>query len=190
MYKYSFILLSLLLAFFIPESVAQENEGELFDMEGRYEIDEDASSFEFEISNMGLFSADGTMDGIKGSIDFDKIDSDGFVYLSLDAKTIDTGIEKRDDHLRTSDFFYVEKYPKIEYKGGKLTRIKGNLYVVSGTLSMRGVSLSKKVPIRFETLGNTLKFSGTAEIDRTEYGVDGGSTVGDIAEVTYIIVAK
>jgi polyisoprenoid-binding protein YceI len=190
MYKYSFILMSFLMTFLITFTSAQEGEGELFGTEGRYQIDGDASSFKFKISNMGLFSVDGTMGGISGTIDFDKINQEGFVYLSLEVKTIDTGVKKRDEHIRTSDFFYVEKYPKIEFKGDKLTRIKDNLYVVAGTLSMRGVSLKEKVPIRFEASGKTLEFIGTAEIDRTKYGVDGGSTVGDVAEVTYKIIAK
>lgn len=176
--------------FLLSFGVEAQNSPDIFSLSGKKTINPKASSFEFEISNMGMFNAKGTMGGIKGYVNFDKINTDEFVMVSLDVKTIDTGVKKRDEHLKTADFFDAPNHPNITFKGGKVSELAGDVYFVSGKLTMRGVTLAKKVPIKLKVEGDKVFFTGAVKVDRSKYGIDGGSTVGDEAEVTYTIQAE
>jgi polyisoprenoid-binding protein YceI len=137
------------------------------------------------------------MGGLNGEINFDKKNTNEFVRLSLKPATLNTGNNKRDDHLRSEDFFYVEKYPLIEFIGSKIQlQEKGNqLYDIAGTLQIRGVSHDETIPIKLVGFRNSdknkIEFAGSAEINRFKYNIDyTGRMIEDNANVTYKIKAK
>src|SRR5215510_7337077 len=78
------------------------------------------SKVRFVIKNFGI-STGGTFEGLSGSITFDpaKIASASF-DVSVDAKTVDTDMEARDNHLRKEEYFDVEKYPKLTFRSTKI----------------------------------------------------------------------
>ncbi|RJE74145.1 YceI family protein [Reichenbachiella sp. MSK19-1] len=135
------------------------------------------SSVKFEISNFGFNTVEGTFTGMKGSISFDsKAPSNGSFDVCIEANTVNTDNQKRDEHLRSEDFFYVEKFPVICFRSKKIAK-KPEGYLVSGTLTMRGISHEVEIPFGF-TDG---VFKGALTLDRTDYkvGDDGSIVVGE-----------
>ncbi|HZH97509.1 MAG TPA: YceI family protein [Fimbriimonadaceae bacterium] len=101
------------------------------------------------------------------------------VTATVKATSIDTGIAKRDDHLRTADFFEVEKYPEITFKSSEIKKEDG-VFVVSGDFTMHGVT--KQVTIPFRSTGQqkvgdatVIGFEGEFTINRNDYGISYGA---------------
>ncbi len=92
--------------------------------------------------------------------------------FTIEAESINTGISDRDQHLRSADFFEVEKYPNITFTSEKIKRIDDSLYEATGTFSMHGVS--KEITLPFEILGYDGKSIGIqirTKLNRIDYGV-------------------
>ena len=100
-------------------------------------------------------------DWSKASIDF-----------TIDVKSIDTGIEARDEHLRTADFFDVDNHPTITFQSEKVILKSESEYIAVGAFTMHGVT--KKINIPFTVTsqkGNTVGIKIETSINRIEYGV-------------------
>jgi polyisoprenoid-binding protein YceI len=93
-------------------SQVSQNLNDLSALEGHWSLDLDATTVEFHTKIMRVIPVRGTMKPIEGGA---RVGSDGAIdgRLILDATTIDTGIKKRDVHLRTADFFDANSHPKI-----------------------------------------------------------------------------
>lgn len=98
--------------------------------------------------------------------------------VTIQATSVNTKNEKRDEHLRGADFFDVAKYPAITFKSDKV-EAKGGKYLMHGTLAMHGVS--KKITIPFEVSGPTVDpwkntkigLEGALTLERQDYGIGG-----------------
>ncbi|HYM60524.1 MAG TPA: YceI family protein [Thermoanaerobaculia bacterium] len=124
--------------------------------------------------------------------------ADSSVQFTIKTASIDTGQPIRDDHLRSADFFDVEKFPEITFKSTSIkTSSRKNVYEVTGDLTMHGVT--KRITLPVEYLGTIKSPRGydaagltlTATINRKDFGIvwnetlDGGGLVlGDEVEVT------
>lgn len=152
-------------------------------------IDGNKSKVNFTISNMEVKTVEGSFTGMTGEVAFnsENLKSSSF-KVCIDAATINTGIEKRDNHLRSADFFEVSKYPQICFTSKSISKTKDG-YEVTGILTIHGVS--KKVVIPFTFNNNT--FTGKINVNRRDYKI-GESTnnfmVGEMAEVEIICVIK
>jgi polyisoprenoid-binding protein YceI len=169
----------------------------MLDLKGKWKILEDESEFTFKARTFGLFTVKGTMSGIMGEIDFNKINTDEFISLSLEPSTLNTGIEKRDEHLKSEDFLYVDEYPLIEFTGGQVELIdqEDQSYVVSGMLNIRGITHNEIIPTTFigyfDNQNNMIEFRGVHKINRNKYDVDyTGRLIADDVEVKYTIIAE
>jgi polyisoprenoid-binding protein YceI len=92
--------------------------------------------------------------------------------LIIDASSVNTKKNKRDNHLRGSDFFDVETYPTFAYTAAGARPIAGNQVTVTGTLTMHGESRPLDVPVTVTEAGpNQLLLEGTIEIDRSNWGI-------------------
>lgn len=130
-------------------------------------IDTENSLVKFSISNMKWRTVEGTFGGMKGDIKFNPTDlANSSFNVCIDPATVNTGIEKRDDHLKNEDFFNVEKYPEICFKSIEITKTS-NGYVTKGELTMHGVT--KQVEINFTFNNNT--FTGNLTLNRFDYNV-------------------
>jgi polyisoprenoid-binding protein YceI len=144
-------------------------------------------------------SVEGRFGKFDGKIAFDPADpSTASVSGEVDAASIDTNNEKRDKHLRSDDFFDVEKYPKITFESTKVSDVSadkksGKLH---GKLTIHGVENPVVLDSKFlgagkDPYGNRKAgFSGTVTIDRKDYGLNwnntleaGGVLVGDEVEI-------
>jgi polyisoprenoid-binding protein YceI len=124
------------------------------------------------------------------------------VELTIQAASIDTGQERRDNHLRSADFFDVEKYPTITFKSSKVVPKGKDLYEVTGDLAMHGVTKTVVVPVRhtgFLNLGKEEKagFEITLPINRKDFGIiwnrtadQGGVMLGNEVDINLSVEAN
>ena len=124
-----------------------------------------------------------------------KIESSS-VKITIDVKSIDTQSSSRDNHLRSKDFFDVEKFPQITFVSKKITKVDDKTYKVVGDMTMRGVTKEATIPLtKVFYENNTGRFKGTFEINRTEYGMTYNSMMNKIddlvkVEVDFTVRAK
>jgi len=136
-------------------------------------INNDKSVVNFKISNMKMKTVKGTFSGMKGTVNFtpNNFASSNF-DVCIDASTVNTENKKRDDHLRTADFFDTEKYPTICFKSKSITK-NADTYLAKGTLTMHGITKEVEIPFTFSN--NVLK--GTLTVKRLDYKV--GESTGE-----------
>lgn len=119
----------------------------------------------FSIANYKINTVEGKITGMQGTVQFDPSRlAEAAFEVCVDPSTISTGIGKRDAHLKTADFFHVEKYPRICFTSQRITR-KGDAYEVTGILDMHGVQRTVSIPFSYKN--QTLQ--GEVEIDRFDY---------------------
>src|SRR3569833_1901574 len=118
------------------------------------------SSIAFQIKNLG-FMTHGTFSGLQADIKFDpaKLDSSSIV-ASIDANTINTDNDMRDNHLREDTNFDVAKYPKITLKSISLKHKSGNNYDGQFSLTIKDKTQTKKKPKTKTETGSTAEFKG------------------------------
>jgi len=154
-----------------------------------YEVDPVHSSIGFAVKHMVVATVRGHFSTFSGSIDYDANDlSKLSASADVEVKSIDTRNKKRDDHLRSADFFDADTHPSITFV---TTAVKGEFPDVTliGDLTIRGVTkqialpVSISGPITDPSGNNRIGFSGGAVINRQDYGVswskslDGGGLV-------------
>jgi polyisoprenoid-binding protein YceI len=167
-----------------------------------YLFDKSHSKVGFQIRHW-LTKVEGRFTEYDGKIllDRDKPASSS-VEMTIQASSIDTGQERRDTHLRSADFFEVEKYPTITFKSSKVVPKEKDLYEVTGELTMHGVTKTIVAPVRhtgFLNLGKQEKagFEITFPINRKDYGIvwnrtadQGGVMLGDDVEINVLVEAN
>ena len=99
------------------------------------------------------------------------------VTATIQTGSVFTGQPDRDNHLRTSDFFEVEKYPTIEYRSTGIKSFDGNGFILEGELTIKGITRRVDLLVEFEGAGRSpygqdvFGFSATAEVDREDWGL-------------------
>jgi polyisoprenoid-binding protein YceI len=153
------------------------------DTTGAYSFDKAHSSIGFRVKHMGLVDVPGYFRDFTGTINYNGKDvKNSTVEFSAKTTSVDTGVAPRDKHLRTADFFDVEKYPEMTFKSTKVEK-KGKNWMVTGDLTMKGVT--KQVTIPFQVAGflpddkGGMKMGVSAEttINRRDFGVDYGKNM-------------
>ena len=160
---------------------------------GTYNVDASHSSVGFSVKHMMISNVKGTFDTFKGSFEYDeKTNTLQALSGEVEVKSINTANKKRDDHLRSSDFFAANEHPQITFK---LNSVKGDK--AYGTLTMRGVS--KEIALDLETSGTTIKdpwgntrtgLSLSGKLNRFDYGIKynslleaGGVAIGEDVKI-------
>ncbi|MBW8049524.1 MAG: YceI family protein [Cytophagales bacterium] len=180
----------------INSGIAYQDNPDLSEAVGTWGIDASNSTIGFKIGNMWVMNVKGTMGGLKGQVVIAKNISESIIELFLKPGTINTGIKKRDNHLKSDDFFDVEKYSSITFKGSRISQVdKG--YIAKGDLTIKDVTKTVEVPFNYNGLEEkngtmVAKFSGKVTIDRKDFHLDdyGGMGVDDEAVVSFTIEAK
>ena len=109
-------------------------------------INTDDSKVTFSVSNMAFNTVTGSFKGMEGTIHFLADDlTTSEIDVCIDASTVDTENEKRDEHLKNEDFFEVAKYPKICFKSSEIVKTTTG-YKTTGILTMHGVSETVTIP--------------------------------------------
>jgi polyisoprenoid-binding protein YceI len=143
----------------------------------RFRIQPEASEISFRATSR-LMNADGHFSRFNGEVMVDPAAlTSGRITLSIDAASLDTGIEMRDNHLRSSDFFDVERFPTVAFQ-----RIEaaGSRATVVGRLTLHGVTREIAVPIDVQITSTALVASGEFIVNRGEYAIRYNSFVNPI----------
>ncbi|MFF3204265.1 YceI family protein [Streptomyces sp. NPDC002962] len=139
---------------------------------GLWQLDTGASSVALRHKSMwGLVAAKGVFAIVSGG---GEVAADGTVTgtLVLDAASIDTKNAKRDTHLRSADFFDVEKYPEITYAVRAAELGADGAVKVSGRLTVRGISRPHDFTARLSRAdGDAVTLDATFTVDRNEFGI-------------------
>jgi len=187
--KKNILVLSFLLAFVL---IAQ------LSFAAVYEIDKAHSTIGFAVKHLVVSTVRGQFNDYVGTIDFDKDNlAVSHADVIVQAASINTANEKRDNHLRTGDFFDAERNPTITFKSKSITQV-GSDYAITGDLTIRGVTKEITIPVSIAgpvanpSGGTAIGLTGEATINRQDFGVSwnkaldaGGVVVSD--EVTLVI---
>lgn len=141
-----------------------------------WKIKSDESYIVFIAKNLGL-SVSGKITGMQvtGHYDADNV-MNSKLTGTLQVSTINTGIDLRDNHLRSADYFDAKKYPTIKFQTKSITT-EGSALVALGDLTIKGVTREEKIKFTVERKGNTRIFTGDITIQRRDYEVGSNSTL-------------
>jgi polyisoprenoid-binding protein YceI len=143
-----------------------------------YNIDKGHSEVSFQVRHL-VTQVRGNFNDYQGTINLDPANLEhSSVDFQIKAASIDTNLPDRDKHLRSEEFFYVEKYPEITFKSKSIKKTGKDTYDVAGTLTMRGVSKEVTLPVAFlgmvkDPWGNEKAgFSTDLTLNRKDYGIN------------------
>lgn len=157
---------------------------------GSYDIDPMHSKVGFEVRHLGISKVEGNFKAFEGKVELDKDFSKSQVEAKVKIDSVDTGVAKRDGHLKGEDFFEAAKFPEMTFKS---TSIEGKpeAFDLKGKLTIKGET--KPVTFKAKYLGTAkdgygnqkVGFEASTEINRKEFGlkwdnvVEGVNVVGD-----------
>ena len=151
---------------------------------GDYNIDPAHSIVGFSIRHLEIAWVEGRFKDFKGTVRFDESDvTKSSVEFSAKVESIDTGVEPRDKHLRTADFFDAAKYPEMSFKSTRVERRGKDGYVLHGDFTLKGVTKPVALPFTVtgaikDPWGNTrFGVSAQTKIDRREHGITWGKSL-------------
>ena len=170
-----------------------------FAQSSTWTIDKNHSEINFQIAHMGVSTVRGGFSGIVGSVIWDdKNLANSSVTASIDATTVSTNNEARDKHLKSPDFFNVDKFPTLAFKSTSVVRTGGKLQVI-GDLTLAGVTKSVTLDVDGPTPpqkgmqgGLVTGFSATGLIHRSDFSFGskfGAPILGDDVKFTIDIEA-
>ena len=150
------------------------------------------SKVRFVIKNFGI-NTGGTFDGLAGTVTFDPSNlATASFNVSVEAKSVDTDVEARDNHLRKEEYFDVEKYPKINFRSTKITTTnkEGYLYMF-GVITIKNISKEITFPFKQTSKDAGILFEGEFKLNRLDFGVGGKSfSMADELNVELSVFAK
>jgi polyisoprenoid-binding protein YceI len=161
----------------------------------KFKVDHPHTNIGFSVKHMVIAKTTGSFKEFDATLELDPDDMSSFsVMATIQAASIDTNNDQRNNHLRSSDFLDVANHPTITFESSELSMMDGN-YVLHGDLTIRGVTHAIELPIQIVgpvmAMGNTVVgFAGSVTINRHDYGVswsrtldNGGLVVADDVEI-------
>jgi polyisoprenoid-binding protein YceI len=164
-----------------------------------WNIDPDHSNIGFKVRHLMVSNVKGSFEKHTGSIDInDKDITKSKVEVTIDTNSINTNVQKRDEHLRSPDFFDVSKFPTMTFVSKKVAKAGKDKLKVTGDLTLHGVT--KEVVLDVESLSKESKdpwgnfrrgTTATTKINRKDFGLvwnkaleTGGVAVGEEVLIT------
>jgi polyisoprenoid-binding protein YceI len=169
----------------------------------KYAADAAHSNIGFSVPILGgLSSVRGKFTDFTIEIVYDDKDvTKSSVNAVIKATSVDTGIERRDAHLRNADFFDVEKFPEITFQSSRIEK-QGTGFIAHGTFTMHGVAKEIALPFTIngvrkdeKTGKTTLGATARTTVNRKDYGVsfsrpDNPTFLGDMVEIELNIITR
>jgi len=164
-----------------------------------WKIDSAHTMAEFKVKHMMITNVKGQFSGVSGTLSLDEQDvTNSKIDVTIPTATINTREPDRDTHLKSADFFDVEKFPTITFKSTSVTRRSSDEVEVEGDLTIHGVTHKVRLAVEGPTAegkdpwGNTrIGASAITKINRKDYGLvwnaaleTGGLLVGDDVAIT------
>jgi polyisoprenoid-binding protein YceI len=119
----------------------------------------------------------GAFTEVSGEIVIGEDPTQSSVNATMQAASITTGVEQRDNHIRTGDFLEIEKYPTLDFRSTGVTGVDGNEFTLSGELTIKDVTRPVELKVEFEGANRSpygkdvFGFTATTEIDREDWGI-------------------
>ena len=149
--------------------------------ENKWTNDDPHSQLGFTVKHLGISDISGTFNDFDVHINSARPDfSDAVFELSANTSSIDTRVEARNNHLKSADFFDVQKFPTLNYKSTSIKKTGKNKYKLTGNLSLHGIT--KEVIMELEYKGSTENpmskkmtagFQVTGTIKRSDFNLGG-----------------
>ncbi len=140
-----------------------------------FEVDPNHTQIVFSVSHLSLSEVEGRFNDFDGTLEWDHATpANSKLSFDIDVASVDTGNKMRDDHLRTDDFFGVEKNPKIVFESTKVERLAEDRYTITGDLTLGGVTKNISFPA---TIRGPVEAKGEGELSM---GVHANFTVNRI----------
>jgi len=162
-----------------------------------WNLDTVHSGINFSVRHMVVSKVRGRFTKFTGNVELDEGDlARSVVEATIDASSIDTGTGQRDDHLRSADFFDVERFPEIRFRSTQIEKLGEDRYRLTGDLTIRDVTRPIALEAEYggrgkDPWGNErAAFSATTAIKRSDYGLTwnqaleaGGILVGERVDI-------
>ena len=146
-----------------------------------WKIDGNHTAAQFAVKHMGISTVRGAFTKVSGTVDYDAHDvSKSMIDVTIDASSVDTRVEMRDNDLRSDHFFDVVKYPTITFKSTKVESDGAGKLKATGDLTIHGVT--KQVILDIDGPTDPMKdpkgnlhagASASTKVDRTQFGMTG-----------------
>ncbi|MFE4895112.1 YceI family protein [Peribacillus butanolivorans] len=169
----------------------------------KWAIDPTHSAIEFSVKHMMIAKVKGSFNKFEANISANPSDlTTAEIDFTVDVASIDTRNADRDNHLRSADFFDVEKNPTLTFKSTKIVKTGDDEYDVTGDVTLNGFTNEETFAITFEGQGKDpwgnekAGFSGKGKVKRSDFGLTynaaletGGVLIGDQITLTIEIEA-
>ncbi|WP_417199928.1 YceI family protein [Bizionia sp.] len=161
----------------------------------QWTVDPYHSSLNFNISHSGISIVNGKFLDYTGSLTT-KGDAlnDAIFDFTVKIESINTHVEDRDNHLRSADFFEVEKYPEKTFKSTKISATeKSNQYILKGELTIKGVMKDVVFDVHYggkvkNNQGEKLGMKAETTINRFDYNIDYDPTATGVGKEVNIVI--
>jgi polyisoprenoid-binding protein YceI len=157
------------------------------DTAGVWNLDPDRSTVGFSIKNFwGLINVKGRFPDVNAD---GQITGRGAIFGRLDIQvaSLRTGIGKRDEHLRSADFFDADRYPEISVEVTAIAPTTGEAADLQATFTIKGVTAPVRLPIQVSTLGGgAVRVAARTEIDRDQFDI-GWNRLGMVAKTVTVV---
>ncbi len=157
-----------------------------FTLVKQWKVDKENTKINFELPAL---NKKGTFGNLNAVIDFDEKDlQKSRITASIDAKTINTGNEKHDNHLKSPDYFNVEKYPAISFASTEIVKT-GTGYLAKGKLTIKDSIKPIELPFTYTESDKTKAvFNGTITLNGSDYGILKANSPGSDKVIVYLVV--
>ena len=158
-----------------------------------WKIDPNHSSAQFSVRHMGISTVRGAFTKVSGTATYDPADpSKSSVEVTIDASSVDTRVEMRDNDLRSPNFFEVAKYPTLTFKSKRVEAAGPGKLKITGDLTIHGVTKEAvldvdgpSAPVQDPKGNSHMGASATTKVNRKDFGVNGNPmAVGDEVSIT------
>ncbi len=137
------------------------------------------SQLKFDVTHMGVSTVSGAFTDFDATVTASKADfSDAVFSLTAKSESINTGVEPRNNHLKTADFFDVATYPIVTFTSTSINKISEGKYTLNGNLTMHGVTKPVILDLWYRgTITNPMSkkevtgFRATGKINRADFGI-------------------
>ncbi len=147
-------------------------------MSQSWSFDNAHSEIQFKVKHLMITNVTGTFSSYKGSVTTEGDDfSTAQISFEIDVNSVNTGIEQRDAHLRSADFFEAEKYPVIKFESTGMEKVDAENYKLHGKLTIKETTKDVVLNVEYGGLvvdpyGNTKAgFTLNGKVNRKEYGL-------------------
>lgn len=162
-----------------------------------WQVDNAHTLVEFSVKHLMIATVKGRFGGVSGAVTLDEANpANSSAEISIDATSIDTGVEQRDAHLRSADFFDAENHPTLRFVSKRIAGDLASDFTLIGDLTIRGIT--REVALKATNGGRAtdpwgndkIAFSATGKLNRLDYGLKwnavletGGVTVGNEVKI-------